>query len=67
MTHRRFARTIKGTIGSERIPADDIEVDGTKYPMNELTRRFCEFGEREFDEFCDALRRTYRHHGGGEG
>lgn len=59
MTHRKFRRTIKITIGTERIPSADIHIGGTGYPIDSLVQRFYTFGDERFTDFCMGLKSVY--------
>jgi hypothetical protein len=59
MTHRRFARTVKATTRQDRVPIDDIHVDGVAYQIDKLVHRFVRFGEDRFVLLCDELRSQF--------
>ena len=59
MTHRRFARTVKATTRQDRVYIDDVHVDGAAYQIDMLVHRFVRFGEDQFVDLCDELRRQF--------
>ena len=54
LVHRAIPKRVNLS-NTPDIPASEVMIHGSDYPIDVLVRRFTTFGETTFDRFCDAV------------